>query len=167
MTQTVLNRTNAERSKPEISRQTRAVAMVLWAVAIIYLIGTILDLGILWVLQRQDNVQWEFVAVTRTVEGWPRMILAVAAAFLALYVRGNSSRIAFGLLGAVLIVLGLGGAGLGALAVMEYLPLHRMAEGAGADMLRSSTVKTLTLSALYFLLLVPAGVLALRGPRRS
>lgn len=141
------------------------VALVLWSLAAIYVIGTIVDLTVLWGLQRQDNVQWEFVAVTRTAEGWPRLILGVAAGLLALHIRGSRSRIVYGLFGALLLVLGLGGAALGVLAVMEYAPLRSMVQGAGADMLQSSTAKTLILAALYFLLLTPAGVVALRGPR--
>jgi|GEM_PF-2409574 len=146
----------------------RAATWVLWAVGLIYLLATIVDFTILWGFQRQDNVQWEFVALTRTAEGWPRLLLAMAFIYVALALKEEPSKLLVKGFGVFLIVLGLAGAAIGAMAGMDFLSLRAViTENPGREALQTSTLKTLALSAMYFLFVVPAGVVALLGPRKG
>lgn len=143
----------------------RAAARTLWAAAIVYLVGSAVDLGILWIAQRQPGLQWEFVAVTNTVDAWPRLILSVALGFAAMFVGGSRSMLVQRLLATLLLLLGLGAAALGALVVLNYLSVSGALQGGSGALVKSTAVKSLALCGLYFVLLVPAGILSLRRGR--
>jgi hypothetical protein len=131
----------------------------------IFLLGTVLDLGILWVFQRQEGAQFEFTALASTAEGLPRIVLAVALLYAGLYVGGSTSLIAFRLLGLLLIGVALLGAVVGALMLTDYFVLRRDVTAEALWIFRSTTVKTLALCAMYVMILVPVGALGMRRPR--
>lgn len=53
----------------------------------------------------------------------------------------------------------------GALMLSDYFVLRGRVDPAAAAIFASATLKTLALSAVYFFVLVPVGVLAWRRPR--
>src|SRR5690606_12644839 len=128
-------------------------------------LGSLVDLGILWIAQYQASPQWEFVAIASTLEGLPRFVMAIAFFYAALYLRRSQSLAAYRALGAGVLVLGLAGAGLGLLALMDYLALAGLVEGMPESLTRSSALKAAALGGVFFFLLVPLGFVALRHPR--
>lgn len=138
----------------------------LWAAGLIFLIGSFADLVLLWTVSRQAaNPQWEFTALALTIEGTPRIVLAVAMIWVALYIRGVSSLITQRAFGVLLILLGIGGGVIGAIMISDYFVLRGMVPPAEMKTFASVVLKTLTLSALHLVLLVPFGVLSVRRPR--
>lgn len=138
----------------------------MWAVGGLFMIGSLIDLAVLWLLQRQESPQWEYVAVANTLEALPRFGLAVAFFFAALHFRRSTSMGMYRVVGALMVVLGLFAAVLGVIAVTDYYVLAEFAQGPDAlGALQSTSAKAVALSALYFWTLVPLGVLAARRPR--
>lgn len=150
-----------------ISRYTALNASrALWAAGLIFLLGSLADLILLWTVTREPgNAQWEFTALALTIEGTPRIVLAIAMIWVALHIRDGSSLIVQRLFGGFLILLGILGAVIGAMMVGDYFVLRGMIQPAEAKTFASIVLKTLTLSGLHLVLLVPIGVLGVRGPR--
>ena len=127
--------------------------------------ATLVDLGILWIGQSQGGLQWEFVAATRTIEAFPRLVLGIGLAYGALYVASSSSLFLYRTLGVLLILLGLAGGVLGAILGADYLAMQGNVNPEARSTLMSSVVKSGSLSLLYVILLIPTGVLGLRAGR--
>lgn len=144
----------------------RQAGLVLWAVSGVLVLGTVVDLGVLWLAQHQSNPQWEFVALVRTLDAFPRLALGFALAYVARLLCRSRSKLGHRVLGVLVLLLGLVGAALGVLLLTDYFVLARVVEGANAQLaLRSTVVKGLMLSGLYLVLLTPIGALVLRRPR--
>jgi hypothetical protein len=141
-------------------------ARALMAVAAIFGLGSVLDLGVLWGLQRQPGPEWEFGALATTVEGLPRIALAVGFAYGALMLNGTAGALWYRLLALVLLAVGVAGAVIGAMMLSDYFVLREIVNPEAVGLFRSSVFKTLALSGLYVLLLLPVGVLGLRTPKR-
>lgn len=143
----------------------RHASTAFWAGGLVLLAGGLLDLGTLWIAQRQETLQWEFVAVSRTTEAVPRIVLALALCHGALYLRRSDTLWAYRALAAGLLVLGVAGLVLGGLTFTQYVALSGAIDPGGIAPFRSSAIKTGALSALYALVLLPAGVIGLRRPK--
>ena len=127
--------------------------------------GSLVDLGVLWLGQRQPGVQWEFVAVTNTAQAWPRFVMGVAFAYLGAHVGSKSADWVFRSLGGLTLLLGVGAAALGGLAALNTVTMLNGVTGQGSAMIKVASAKTLILCALYVILLVPLGIMGLRGPK--
>lgn len=130
--------------------------------AYLFIAGAAYDLVILWVVQRQASPEWEFGALTATVETLPRFVLAIALLYIARSFRGSTSLLGYRLMAVFLIVIGLIGAAAAGLAITDYFILRRSVEPAALALFRSTTVKTVGMGVLHALLLVPLGVSGLR-----
>jgi hypothetical protein len=153
---------------PSAAALGRHASLILWAAGGVLLLGSLIDVAVLWGLQRQGTPQWEFVAVQNTLEALPRFALACALLALAVYVRRTGSGRVFRLLGVVLLLFAVAAAALGAILVTDYFIVARMAAGqlaAARTMLKIATLKSLALSGLYTLLLGVFGLLAVRRLR--
>lgn len=136
------------------------------AAGFLMLVGSTVDLGVLWILQSQNTPQWEYVAVSNTMDAIPRLVLGTALLYLALYLRGSTSIALYRVLAGIMILLGLFAAGFGAIIVTSYFALVKMVTQPEAyTMLRSIAIKSVALSGLYFVVLVPLGMLGMRRPR--
>jgi hypothetical protein len=141
-------------------------ARVLWAGGLIYLIGSLADLAAVWILNRvPGNPDYEFTALANTLDGTPRIVLAVAMIWVALHIRGSNSLMAQRVLASLLLVLGVVGAIMGAMVIADYFVLRSAIAEPDQKLFVSITLKALTLSALHLVLLVPVGVLGVRRPR--
>jgi hypothetical protein len=141
-------------------------ARALWAGGLIYLIGSLADLAAVWILNRvPGSPDYEFTALANTLDGTPRIVLAVAMIWVALHIRGSNSLMAQRLLSSVLLVLGIAGAIMGAIIVADYFVLRTAVAEPDQKLFLSITLKALTLSALHLVVLVPVGVLGVRRPR--
>ena len=145
----------------------RHAALAFLAAGRVMLGGTIIDLGVLWIGQRQANPQWEFVAVANTLDAFPRLVLSLALLVGALYLGDSGSLLAYRILAAGFLLLGVAGAGLGGLMVTDYLALRRAVNPEGYAVFRSTAFKAAAVSALYVVVLLPLGIKGLRGPKRS
>lgn len=143
----------------------KVAALGMWAAGGLLLLGSLVDLGILWIVQHQRNPQWEFVAIASTLEGLPRFAMALAFFYAALYLRRSTSLAAYRTLSAGVLVVGLVGGGLGVLALMDYLALSSMVAGVPESLIRSTALKAVALGGIFLLLLVPLGLLGLRRPK--
>ena len=140
------------------------IGLTLWAITAVLLVGTALDYGILWIGQRQDTLTWEYVAIVNTVEGMGSLIVALALAYAAFYVSGRRSVAVERALAGLVMMVGVFGGALGFLLIMDYLALRSTMEPTAAELFTTTTVKGMTLSGLYFFVLVPIG---LRGLLRA
>lgn len=138
----------------------------LWAGAGVLLLGSAIDLAVLWGLQFQSSLQWEFVAIVNTLEAYTRLVLGVALIFAALAVGRTTSLARYRVAGILFLALGIVAAALGFLLLTDYFPLSRMAENQAAarNALTVTAAKGLMLSGVYTIVLVPLGILGLRKP---
>lgn len=145
---------------------TRHVTRGLWFMTGVLLIGSVIDLGVLWVLQRQNQPQWEFVAIANTLDAFPRFALALAGAYLALFVGRSTSLISFRVLATAAILLGVVSAALGALMVTDYLALAKLAstQQQVVAALKSAMVKAGALSVFFCMASLLVGILGWRRP---
>lgn len=144
----------------------RNAARALWAGGLIYLIGSFADLAAMWIINRvPGNPDFEFTALANTLDGTPRIVLAVAMIWVALHIRGSNSLMIQRLMGILLILLGIAGAIMGAMVIADYFVLRGSVAPPDQKLFVSITLKALTLSALHLLVLVPVGVLSVRRPR--
>jgi hypothetical protein len=145
----------------------RHVAWACTAAGLIFGIGALLDVGILWLFQRiPDNPGWEFTALASTVEGLPRIGLAAALLALALWLRESMSLLSYRLLGAMLIVTGFLGALSAALVLTDWFVLRGNIPLDQQGTIKAVVVKSIALGGLYTLVFIPAGVMSMRRPRR-
>lgn len=141
-------------------------ARALWAGGLIYLIGSFADLASLWIINRiPGNPDYEFTALANTLDGTPRIVLAVAMIWVALHIRGSNSILIQRFMGILLLLLGIAGAIMGAMVIADYFVLRAAVAEPDQKLFVSITLKALTLSALHLLVLVPVGVLSVRRPR--
>lgn len=138
------------------------VGRILLAAGIVYLVASLFDLGILWLAQRQDTIQWEFVALSRTAESYPRLILAIAFLSGGLWVQGTVSRLPYRILGALILILGIGALTILGLVGLNYATLSSAVGPDAESIFRSATLKTVGLSVIYVLVLFPVGILSFK-----
>jgi hypothetical protein len=153
---------------PALPIDGRIAGRVLLATGILYLIGSLVDLGTLWGLQRQPGPNWEFVAIGSTLDAIPRFGLAfalVAAGLVACAYRGMALYRACGV---ALLLFGVAAAGLAGMLVTDYFAVvsNGIPEQAVA-MVRSTTIKGTLIGGLSFVLYVGVGFLSLRRPAGS
>ncbi|MGH7703603.1 MAG: hypothetical protein ACREMO_10940 [Gemmatimonadales bacterium] len=148
-------------------RLARNAARGLFAGGLILLIGSLMDLGTLWFLQRQDNAQWEFVALGTTTNAYPLLLLSVLLLYGALAIGRSSSLIGYRVLASVVVLLGLLGLAICFLLVTNYYALTSSAQMTKETVLlfKSIMVKAGGVSLLYGAILLPVGVLGLRVPK--
>ena len=159
----VIDTPNRGSSVPlEVASRHGAIALL--AISAVLVLGTFIDLGVLWIGQRQPSAQWEFVALANTIEGFWALVLAAALSYVAMLVGGSKSAAGYRILGIGVLGIGLAGGGLGLLLASDYLALRPGIPPEGMALLTTTTFKGLGLSALYFLVLTPLGFLGLRLP---
>ena len=142
-----------------------AVSRALLVAGLVYLVGSLVDLGILWFAQRQPSLQWQFLAITNTVEAWPRMVLAIGLLHVGLHVGGSNSAPFYRSLGVLLAVMGALAAVMGVSMALTYARVSGDVTGEAAVVLRSSAIKTELLCTLYVVTLLPVGLMGSLGPR--
>ena len=136
------------------------------AVGLLYLLGSLVDLGTLWGLQRQPGPNWEFVAIGSTLDALPRFGLAFGLLMLGSWAGGSGGTI-LRICGAGLLLVGAAAGVLGVLLVTDYLAI--VAGGVpepAAVMARASTIKGAAIGGLGLILFVTAGIVSVRSPVR-
>ena len=138
---------------------------VAWG-GVVYTIAIIVDLGVLWFGQNQGTANFEFVALTRTAEAFPRFILATALIYAGLWIIRSDSLGVFRLLSGWVLFLGAAALVVVGLTVLNYLTLASTVTPEAKQLFRAAVVKTGGLGALYVMFLIPLGILGFRTRRR-
>lgn len=155
--------TGKARAIVDLAAKGRLMRHASMAAGILMLLGSLVDLGTLWILQRESSPQWEFAAISNTVDAIPRLVFALGFLVLALYFKENATVLGYRLIAVGFLLIGAGSLALGGLIAMSYFPLAKLATQPEVyTMLRSITIKTLALSGIYFLVTVPIGLAGLR-----
>jgi hypothetical protein len=144
---------------------SRRAGIALFAVSAVLAAGRLFDIGVLWVAQRQNSPQWEFMALSNTLDVMPGLVLAVGVAYCALQIMGSTSLVGYRLLAAVMVLLGLGSAAIGAMLATDYFAMVRYADARALGLLKTTAFRGMILSGMFFLLLIPAGVFAFTKPK--
>jgi hypothetical protein len=143
----------------------RRAGVALFAVSAVLSMGRLFDIGVLWIAQRQNTPQWEFMALSNSLDVMPGLVLAVGVAYCALQVMGSTSMLGYRVLAAIMILLGVASAGIGVMLATDYFAMLRYADARAIGLLRSTAFRGMVLSGLFFLLLIPAGVFAFTKPK--
>lgn len=133
---------------------------------LVYLIGTLFDLGILWIAQNDGSIQFEFVGLTRTAEAFPRLFVATALVYLGVYLVGTAKPAVYRLLAVWVIGLGLAALALLALLGLNYASISANVTEEGRTAFRTAIVKTGGLGILYVISLLPLGILGFSTRKR-
>jgi hypothetical protein len=146
----------------------RPAAAALMAAGLVFVAGSVADYVILWLINRQSGPQWEFAAVTTTVEGMSRIVLGIALLFAGLYLRDAPARWPSRLLGLFLVLLAVASCALAGLMAMDFLALRDVVRPEAVATFHATTAKTLFLCAVYFVTTLTAGIVSLRNraPKR-
>lgn len=157
--------TPSDAATSQQSLYRRNTSLVLLATGVVFLLGTLVDLGILWFLQRGPTVQADFVATTQTVEGLPRVILALALVYLSGHVGRWSALSLYRALALGVLLVGLAGIPLLLQLVTSYSLLASSVSVDALPALRATTFKSAALAVIYIVALLPLGMLGFRDPR--
>jgi len=150
----------SEPTSARVSSSAGPTSAAVMVAGLVYFVGSLIDLGILWLGQRQAGLQWEFVAITNTADAMPRLILALALLYLGVHLRGSGNGPMAKVLPSLMLLLGLVAVALGGLMTLNYFQLSGTVEGEAVALLRTSVIKTVSLCALYSVTLLP---LSIRG----
>lgn len=142
------------------------VSRALWVAGLVYLLGSLLDLGILWFAQNPGGIQAEFVALTRTTEAFPRLFVSTALIYAGVYLGGTVAPWIYRLLAIWLVVLGLIALAVLGLLGLNYPSMSANVTEEGRAIFRSAIVKSGGLSVLYVLSLLPLGLLGFSTRKR-
>jgi hypothetical protein len=138
---------------------------VAWA-GVVYLVAIVVDVSILWLGQRQEGLNFEFVALNRTAEAFPRFILATALIYAGLALTRTISLPLYRAMAGWVLVLGTMALIVVTLTILNYLSMASTVTPEAKAIFRSAVVKTGGLGALYVLFLIPLGIVGFRTRRR-
>jgi hypothetical protein len=147
----------------------RHAARIFAAASLVLVVGVALDLFTLWVLQKQNTPQWEFVALSTTTNAYPLLLISLVLLYGALALSRSTSIKAYRLAAIVSILFALVGLGVGFLVATNYLALSRdaaKAAGPALTLFKSQALKAGAVSALFGGVLMIVGLLGLRNPKR-
>lgn len=138
---------------------------LLWG-GLVYLLVSVVDVTILWIGQRQDTLQFEFVALSRTAEAYPRFIVSTSLVLAGLWILRSGALWAYRTLAVWMLVLGFGAISIFGLQVLNYLSIASQVVPESKIIFRSQIIKTGLVTSLYAIAFLPLGVLGLRTRRR-
>jgi hypothetical protein len=146
----------------------KRAAVVFGAVGLALLAGVVIDLVTLWVIQRQDTLEWELVALGTTTNSFAMCSLGVVLLYGYLVLSRSESLAAYRAVAVLTVLLGLFGLLVGFLVGTNYLAITKAAtlRTEAVPIFKSIVVKTGGISGAYGLVMIVAGVLALRRPAR-
>ena len=142
------------------------VSRVTLGAGFVYLLGSLFDLWILWFGQNPGNIQYEFVALTRTTEGFPRLFVATALIYLGFFVGEKAGPVTYKVLAGWLLALGFGALAILGLLGLNYAGISANVAEEGRDIFRWSMIKAGGLCVLYIVSLLPLGILGFSTRKR-
>ena len=162
----VIQESRASKPEPALGNAART-GVVLMAVSAVVGLGRLFDIGVLWIVQRSNTPQWEFMALSNTLDVVPGFVLALGIAYCGLQFKNPQSSVGYRLLAVGLILLGLVSAAVAGLIGMDYLALSKYADPRALGVLRSTALRAVVLGTFFFLVLIPVGIYAFKRPRHA
>lgn len=153
--------TRSDSSTPRIDARG-AIASLLTGLGIALLLAALIDIGVLWAIQREPNAQADFAALTTTLDSYSLVVIALAALGGAILLR-DSGVGALRVLGALCLIAGAIAGFVGVLLLLDFFQVRGLMQGPARSLFLATTAKGLALAGIYTLFLVAAGVRALRG----
>lgn len=139
-----------------------AIASLLTGLGLALLVAAIIDIAVLWTIQRESNAQAEFAALTTTLDNFSLVVIALAALGGALLLK-DSGVGALRVLGAVCLIAGAVAGFTGVLLLLDFFQVRGLMQGPARPLFLATAVKGLTLAGVYALFLLAAGLRGLRG----
>lgn len=139
------------------------------AAGLVLFVGVLIDLGVLWILQRQDSPHWRFIALSATTNSYPPMLLSLVLLYGSLAIGRSTSLRAYRLVGWFALLLAGFAVAMGYLIGTNYLAIVRSATvttESGLLLFKSQALKAGGLSLFLGGIVGAVGALGLRGPRR-
>ncbi|MEP6573895.1 MAG: hypothetical protein ABJD11_14420 [Gemmatimonadota bacterium] len=139
------------------------VSTLLLGVGVALLIATLIDFGILWIVQHQSNSQWEFAALSTTFDNFSLLLIGLAAVAAGLHLGNAGSLLNQRVLTVIAFLLGLCAA-LGALLlVTDFFDVRNKVDGVTRDAFYTTMAKSVTLAVIYTITLFVTGIRGLRS----
>lgn len=139
-----------------------AIASLLTGLGIALLLAALIDIGVLWAIQREPNAQADFAALTTTLDSYSLVVIALAALGGAILLRETGIG-ALRVLGALCLIAGAVAGFVGVLLLLDFFQVRGLMQGPARTVLLATAAKGLALAGIYTLSLVAAGVRGLRG----
>jgi hypothetical protein len=139
-----------------------AIASLLTGLGVALLLAALIDIAVLWGIQREPNAQADFAALTTTLDSYSLVVIALAALGGAILLR-ESGVGALRVLGAVCLIAGALAGFFGVLLLLDFFQVRGLMQGPARSLFLATTAKGLALAGIYSLFLVVGGVRALRG----
>lgn len=147
--------------EPNTRATGRAVASLLTGLGLALIVAALVDIAVLWAIQKEPNAQADFAALTATLDNFSLIVIALAALGGAMLLRGagiGSVRI----LGTMSLIAGIVAGAIGVLLLLDVIQIRGLMHGNARPLFLATGLKGLTLAAVYALALVIAGIRAMR-----
>lgn len=153
--------TRSDSSSPRTDARG-AVASLLTGLGIALLVAALVDIAVLWAIQREPNAQSDFAALTASLDNYSLVVIALGALGGALLLRGAGAG-ALRVLGALCLIAGMVAGFLGVLLLLDFFQVRGLMQGPARPLFLATTAKGLVLAGVYTLFLLAAGFRGLRG----
>lgn len=141
-----------------------AIAGLLTGLGIALLVAAIVDIAVLWAIQREPNAQADFAAITTTLDNFSLIVIGLASLGGAILLReAGSGTGSLRVLGALCLIAGAVTGLLGILLLLDFFQVRGLMQGPARALFLATTAKGLALAGIYTLFLVAAGVRGLRA----
>ena len=148
---------------PRSSQSLKAVAgTLLLGVGVALLIGTLIDLGVLWLSQYEDSPQWEFSAIATTLDQYSLILVGLAGVASGLHLRGATGRFARGTVTFLCVLAMVAVIFLGLLLVTNFFAVRLTVEDDDRASLIAAAGKAGVIAAIDTLVLAAAAFRGLR-----
>lgn len=140
------------------------IGVLVWGAAIALILATLADIGVLWILQRMPTTEWEFIAVSRSLDQGLNLIAGFGFAGVGIGLgSGRYAKVALRAVGGFALLCALGAFVLEVLMIMDYLALRGDVTPESGGGFNGTVAKALLLGTLYALVLLFGGISALRS----
>lgn len=139
-----------------------AIAGLLTGLGIALLLAALIDISVLWAIQREPNAQSDFAALTTTLDNFSLVVIALAALGGAILLR-DAGVGTLRVLGALCLIAGAVAGFVGVLLLLDFFQVRGLMQGPARALFLATAAKGLALAGIYTVFLVAGGVRALRG----
>ncbi len=139
-----------------------AIAGLLTGLGIALLLAALIDISVLWAIQREPNAQSDFAALTTTLDNFSLVVIALAALGGAILLRDGGVG-TLRVLGALCLIAGAVAGFVGVLLLLDFFQVRGLMQGPARALFLATAAKGLALAGIYTVFLVAGGVRALRG----
>ena len=147
--------------EPNTRATGRAVASLLTGLGVALIVAALVDIAVLWAIQKEPNAQADFAALTATLDNFSLIVIALGALGGALMLSGAGVA-TLRILGTVSLIAGIMAAAVGVLLLLDVIQIRGLMRGEARPIFIATSLKGLVLAAVYSLFLVAAGVRAIR-----